>query len=264
MRTPAAPPAAVLVALLAWRVTAAADLPEIQARGALRVLVSAHEEPEAFSFLPDGPPGFDRELLEGFARLQHLRLEVVQVERFADTIPALKAGGGDLITGIIATEARRQEIEFSAEVLPARFVTVSRAPRAAPASLEQLKGETVGVVPGNAWARVVEGLRMPRSKTVTFSDVTAMLDGLKQGRITATVMSAVDFTLSKRRDPALRAGVAVGPAASGAWGVRKADSRLREALDAHLSAVRRSGSWSQLVVKYYGQDALDVLGRRRE
>jgi len=46
--------------------------------------VSADESPEAFSFDPGGPPGFDRELLEGFARLQRVTLEPIAVKRFAD------------------------------------------------------------------------------------------------------------------------------------------------------------------------------------
>jgi hypothetical protein len=45
----------------------AADLSEIKAAGGWRVLVSADEVPEMFSFA-DGPaPGFEREILEGFA-----------------------------------------------------------------------------------------------------------------------------------------------------------------------------------------------------
>jgi membrane-bound lytic murein transglycosylase MltF len=76
-------------------------------------------------------------------------------------------------------------------------------------------------------------------------------------------MSVVDFTMAKKRDPALRAGTFIGPRGSGAWGLRSSDAELKRALDDYLTAARRSGSWSQLVIRYYGQDALDVLGRDR-
>jgi membrane-bound lytic murein transglycosylase MltF len=145
----------------------------------LRALFSADESPEAFSLKDDGPPGFDRELLEGFARLHDLRLQAVPVKRFAEMIPRLKAGEGDVITGIIDTEA------------------------------------------------------------------------------------VVDLTMAKKHDPALRAGAFVGAPASGAWGLRPSDTELKRALDDHLAASRRSGAWSRLVIRYYGQDALDVLGRER-
>jgi ABC-type amino acid transport substrate-binding protein len=253
----------VVALALSCRFAAGADLPEIEKRGTLRVLVSADEAPEAFSFDASGPPGFDRELLEGFARLHRVRLDPVVVKRFADIIPRLKAGDGDLISGIIATEARRREIDFTDEVLPARLVIVTRDPRPPLTSVEALPAETVGVIPGNAWAKAVAEAGVPPAKTVSFADVPSLLQGLGGGSVTATVMSVVDFTMAKRRDPALRAGAFVGAPGSGAWGVRPSDTALRAALDAYLSGARRSGSWNRLVIRYYGQDALDVLGRAR-
>jgi ABC-type amino acid transport substrate-binding protein len=254
---------ALVAAVLPVPPAAATDLAEARVRGTLRALVSADESPEAYSFKADGPPGFDRELLEGFARLHGLRLEAVPVKRFADMIPRLKAGDGDVIAGIIDTEARRREIAFTAEVLPARLVAVCREPRPAPSSVAALAEETVGVIPGNAWAKAVAEAGVPPARTVSFADVPALLKGLREGGITATVMSVVDFTMAKKRDPALRAGTLVGSRGSGAWGLRSSDTELKRALDDYLTAARRSGSWSQLVIRYYGQDALDVLGRDR-
>ena len=255
---------AVVAAGIARGAAASPDLPEIRAKGVLKVLVSADESPEAFSFKAEGPPGFDRELLEGFARLHDLKLEAVPVKRFADIIPRLKAGDGDVISGIIATEARRREIAFTEEVLPARLVAVTRDPRPAVAAVEGLAAETVGVIPGNAWAKAVADAGVPPAKTVPFADVPALLRGLREGTITATVMSVVDYTMAKKRDAALRAGAFVGSPGSGAWGLRQSDDALRRALDEYLAAARRSGSWNRLVIRYYGQDALDVLGRARE
>ncbi len=104
---------------------------------------------------------------------------------------------------------------------------------------------------------------MPSAKTVSFADVPSLLKGLRDAAITATVMSVVDFTMAKKRDESLRAGAFVGSRGSGAWGLRSSDPELKRALDDYLTAARRSGSWSRLVIRYYGQDALDVLGRDR-
>ena len=41
------------------------DLKEIKQSGLLRAVVAAHEQPAAFSATADGPPGLERELLEG-------------------------------------------------------------------------------------------------------------------------------------------------------------------------------------------------------
>jgi hypothetical protein len=48
-----------------------------------------------------------------------------------------------------------------------------------------------------------------------------------------------------------------------AWAVRKQDGVLREELDAYLGNVRRGPSWSRLIIKYFGDQALSVLGRTR-
>jgi len=149
-------------------------------------------------------------------------------------------------------------------VLPARLVAVTRAPRPALASVAALRAETVGIIPGNAWAQAVGDAGVPPERTVSFEDQPALLQGLADGKATATVMSVVDYTTAKRRDPALRAGAPVGQPGSGAWAVRRGDTALRQALDDYLAAARRSGSWSRLVIRYYGEDALEILGRAPE
>jgi len=58
----------------------ATDLPQIRERGSPRVLVSADEHPDWFSFEGGSNPGFEREILEGFARLQRVRLEATPVQ----------------------------------------------------------------------------------------------------------------------------------------------------------------------------------------
>jgi membrane-bound lytic murein transglycosylase MltF len=55
----------------------------------------------------------------------------------------------------------------------------------------------------------------------------------------------------------------VGAPGTVAWAVRKEDAALRVALDDYLANVRRSPSWSRLVVQYFGDQALTVLGRAR-
>lgn len=54
----------------------------------------------------------------------------------------------------------------------------------------------------------------------------------------------------------------VGEPGTVSWAVRKEDEALRAALDAHLGNLRKT-SWSRLVVKYFGDQALQVLGRSR-
>jgi membrane-bound lytic murein transglycosylase MltF len=69
------------------------DLPEIRARGALRVLVVGDEAEPPIQ--RDGTPAaLDRDLAEDFARRQGLKLEIVWIERRHDVIGELLGGRG--------------------------------------------------------------------------------------------------------------------------------------------------------------------------
>ncbi len=239
----------------------AGDLPEIKAKGVLKVIAQKDEAPEMFSFQGGDDPGFEREMIEGFARLHGVKLEAAAVRTSDERIPTLNRGEGDVIIGIVDTEARRKLIDYTTEVIPARHLVLTRKPKLLK-TVEEFLREKVGVVKGTSWAAAAAEAGVPASKTEFFPDHDLLLAALKEGRITATVMTVSDFTLAARRDADLVAGPFVGPAASAGWGLRKSDAQLKAALNEYLENLRRGPSWSRLVVKYFGEQALAVLGRR--
>src|SRR5262245_46339532 len=84
---------AALACLVLSGAAQALDLKEIEARGTLRVLVSADELPEMFALAPGASaPGFEREIIEGFARTHRCKPEVVTVPTFDQIIPMLLKG----------------------------------------------------------------------------------------------------------------------------------------------------------------------------
>ncbi|HET7293963.1 MAG TPA: transporter substrate-binding domain-containing protein [Vicinamibacteria bacterium] len=238
-----------------------ADLPELKARGVLKVIAQRDEAPEMFAFTAGAAPGFEREMVEGFARLHGLKVEAVAVKTSDDRIPTLSRGDGDVIIGIVETEARRKLVDFTSEVIPARHLVVCRKPKSIK-TVEEFQAEKVGVVKGTSWAAAALDAGVPAARTEFFPDRDVLLAALKDGKITATVMTVSDFTLAAKRDADLVGGVFVGPAASAGWAVRKEDRQLRAALNEYLDNFRKGPSWSRLVVKYFGEQALSVLGRK--
>jgi cystine transport system substrate-binding protein len=239
----------------------AADLPAIKASGTLRVLVPGDEIPEMFAFKRGPVLGFEREILEGFAALNRIKLDVTPVDRFEDILPSLRKGSGDVVTGINDTPARREIVDFTVEVLPSRHVVVTRKPHPVVDTLFQFRNEKVGVVKGTTWA---DSAAAAGAHPETFAEEKELLVALKSDRITATVLSALEFLLAQRHDPELQAGVVLGSPGSAAWAVRKEDQQLKAALDDYLTNQRRTGSWSRLIVKYFGSDSLNVLGKQRD
>lgn len=244
---------------------ARADLPEVQKRGALRVLVMLDtRRPEFFSLKPGSPPGFDQEVLEGFARLHHLKLEVVPVPSWDALVPALLDGKGDLIAGRFTdTETRRKLIDFTTEVFPTRNVTMTRRPHLPVKTLEELRREKVGTIKGTSMAEAIQEAGVPAANVDDAIPAGAYAEALRSGRITAAVWGVESAVATSREDPAIELGLFLGPPRSLAYGVRRGDTALKQALDEYIRNLRKTPTWNRLVVKYFGEAAPEILKKAR-
>lgn len=253
----------VLLASSAAALSTASDLPEIKSRGALRVLVNPDvRRPEFFSVRPGTRPGFDQEVLQGFASLHRLRLEPVVVDGWDALVPALQASKGDVIAGrFTATDTRRKLIAFSSEVFPYRLVVITRTPAPVVRTIAQLRKLRVGSSKGTIMAEMLE------AAGVTDRDdgipTGGYVEALKTGRVTASVWGVESAIASQREDPALQLGMFLGPPGSLAYGVRKEDTALLAALNSYIEDLRRTQTWSRLVVKYFGERAPEILKKAR-
>jgi membrane-bound lytic murein transglycosylase F len=255
--------AALAVLILAALPAAAGDLGEIKAGGGLRVLAVVLNQEDVFMSAQPGL-GFDRELLEGFCALHRLRLELVPLSSWGALIPALRQGKGDVIAGRFnVTAARREQIEFTTEVFPSRHVVMTRKPHGVVASLEELRTEKVGTVKGTSMAEVVAAAGVPAANVDDGIATGTLPEALRSGRVTAVVLGVENAMEAQRKDADILLGTFVGPPSSLAFGVRKQDHALLAALNDYISNVRRSPTWSRLVVKYFGDSAVEVLRKAR-
>jgi ABC-type amino acid transport substrate-binding protein len=242
----------------------AADLPEIKRRGTLRVLAVVDEkEPEFFS-LKAAMPGFDREILEGFAHTQGLRLDVVVVPNWQALMPWLASDKGDLIAGRVSdTPSRRGQADFTREVFPTRIVAVNRKPRPPVTSVADLATQRVGTIMGTSMVDAVKAAGLPVQKLVPLFAGT-LSESLREGKVEVAVWALEGALLAQRRDRDLQLGPFLGPAESLAYGVHKDAPLLLRALNDHIATVRRTGTWNRLVVKYFGDAAPAILSRVKD
>jgi ABC-type amino acid transport substrate-binding protein len=253
----------VLAALLPGALAGAGDLPEVKARGALRVIIAPDESPDTFAANAGPRPGFEREIMQRFAVLQGVKLEVVRAESYADRIPTLLRGDGDVIAAIFDTPDRREKVAFTTEVIPTHNVAVTVPPQAPIKTLEALRAARVGVIRGAKPAEAAAEAGVKPRDLVAFEKMDDLLRALKAGEVGAAVLPISELALASKRVAGLEAGMTVGPAGTVAWAVRKEDAALKAALDEFLVNTRKSPSWSRLVVEYFGDQALAVLGRAR-
>jgi ABC-type amino acid transport substrate-binding protein len=241
----------------------ASDLAEVKARGTLRVLaVDMKERDEFFQFT--GAPGFDRELLEGFARLEGLRLEPVAVDGWHDLVPALVADRGDVIAGrFTVTDERKRKIAFTHETFPTRTVVLTRKPTPPVASLAELRALRVGTIRGSSMAEAVARAGVPPANVDDGVLPGGLPEALAAGRVKAVLLGIESAITAQRDDPAIELGLFVGPPGSLAFGVRLPDAALRAALDSYIDNLRRTATWNRLAVKYFGDEAPAILRKAR-
>lgn len=254
-----------LIVISTAAAASAADMPEIAKRGVLRVLaVVIDDEPQFFSLKPRTPPGFDHEVLDGFTRLQRIRLELVRIPSYDALIPALQKGKGDLIAGgFTATDSRKKLIAFSEEVFPTRNVVYSRKPESVIKSVDELKAAKVGTYKGTSMAEALLAAGVPATALDDSIELGGFAAALKAGRITAAVDGVEAALIARIADPELQIGMFLGAPESLAYGVRKEDAKLLGALNDYIGNLRKTQTWSRLVVKYFGESAPEILRRAR-
>ena len=239
------------------------DLPEIREKGTLRILVVPCANDDEF-FSLGSRPGLDHELVDAFCSLQKLKAEVVPVSTWDGLVPALRAGKGDVIAGSFSnTEARRKLIDFTSEVFPTRNVVVTLKPHKAIRDLEELKGERVGIVRGTSMGEALAEAGIPHSAIDDTSPAGGLLQALKQGKVSAGVMGVEQAISAQRTEPSLDLGPFIGIPGSLAWGVRKDSPLLLRALNDYVDNVRKTQTWSRLVIKYFGERAPEILKKAR-
>src|SRR4051812_29755896 len=254
----------LLTAVLLAAGLAGGDLPEIRQRGVLRVLV-VEGSPEFYAVRSGAAEGLDRELLDGFARLQRLEIVTVEIPSWEELVPALIADRGDLVAGGVTATANRQKlIDFTVEVFPTRHVVLTRKPHRVVHSVEELRTERVGTIKGTSMADIVASMGVPAANVDDSFPSGGLPAALRENRFTACVDGLEEALVVQRTDPDLQIGAFVGPRQSLAFGLRKGSPELRRALDEYLGNVRKTPTWSRLVVKYFGATALDILKKAAE
>ena len=257
-------PATLGAALVMFAASASADINDIRKRGQLRVLVT-EGTPQFFAWKAGARPGLEREVLQGFCRLQRVDMAIVPVPSRATLLQALLKGEGDVAAGALsATGAVDDGLLFSSEVLPTRHVVVTRKPSHSVLTLDELRAQTkVGTSRGTALAEAVSGAGVPAAQVDDSLAPDGLLAALKAGKVSSCVVGVEQALPAHREDPDLLLGMYLGGKVSLAFALRKDDVQLRGALNEYIGNMRRSAAWNRLVLSYFGDAAADILKAAR-
>ncbi|WP_299594853.1 transporter substrate-binding domain-containing protein [uncultured Microbulbifer sp.] len=223
------------------------DLDAIAARGTLRLLAPLGLEEES---LPrDGlPTGEWRALAEKFALDRGLEPQWVYVDDFAQLVPALIEGHGDLIAvNFSRTPERAMQVAFTRPLEYVQEQLITRAD--APASKPTLD---VALRKGSAFATTLKQQSTEsRALIAKFLEgpVTQdeLLEGVASGEFDATVIDSNLADVLLTDYPALQAENLRDSRRAIAWAVRRNSAKLEQALneyftEEHLIAAQRRAS----------------------
>ncbi|HKK71989.1 MAG TPA: transporter substrate-binding domain-containing protein [Candidatus Krumholzibacteria bacterium] len=213
------------------------DLTGIEARGTLRVLVEVDDD----QYLPrrGDPLVREREIAREFARRRGLEVEFVSLDRFADLVPALLEGRGDVLAAnLTVTDARSERVAFTQPIDRSHETVVAAADSPVPSTIDDMDG-TIGVRRGTSFLETAELLAAEHDAV----DVRVFEGSIgNEDVLDSLVAGVVDYTIqdSNRLDVLLgyREGIRRGPVITSArplaWAVRPDNPALLQALDAFL------------------------------
>jgi lysine/arginine/ornithine transport system substrate-binding protein len=185
----------------------------------------------------------------------------------ATHVQALEAGKFDVGIPMTTNPAHRDRLAFTDELYPLSHYLVAPVGTRLLPFARSLKGKRIGVLAGTRREAFAQARWAPAGVTVrSFVSNSQLIDSLVAGEIDATLQDSVEidqallsqprgerfaFAGPAVRDPLLGSGVAMA--------VRKADTALRDDLNAAFDRIVRNGQYFEIVQRYAPQLSPDFL-----
>ncbi len=238
------------------------DLAALEKHGKLRILVMPMDE----RWLPRTGKSFrdEKEMAQKLADKLGLEAVYIHVEKFADLIPELNQGRGDIIAAnLTITSTRKEKIEFTVPVAQSVEHIVSRRDDKKISNLKNLNGRTIAIKEESSYQQTLEKLKQKqpdiRIKTLPGNlSMDQVIEQLVSKQIDLTVMdrNKLDIMAGYRND--FKIGLPLTGERAIAWGIRKNNPKLLKAVNLFLTQ-------QQLTKRYKSEftDDLDAIKKRK-
>jgi ABC-type amino acid transport substrate-binding protein len=257
---------ATLIAIVVFSLVTAAQAQDRD----LQIRVSARVSGKFVSPAGSEPPGFDVDLLRRFAAWYRVRTgrEARLEFSYASTVPALldavQQGTADLgLGGVTETAERALVVDFSLATLPVRSVLVAK-PGVLDAARwrQQLPGLRLGATVGSTNADEVDriaasigGVRVDNSFTTNEAVFAALAANPRT--LDAALVDLPQFWTTGKQNGLVLVD-SVGEPQDMAFVLRKG-APLKAQLDQFLDTFTHSSDYFNLIRRYFGQDAEQMV-----
>ena len=167
------------------------DLPELQTRGALRVI----GRPDLIAFMPRNaePVTQDSEIARGLAEALKLKLETVKAKNYAEMMEKLLGGEGDIVAASLTiTPEREERAAFSVPYLYVDEYLITASRDSLPETHADLAGMDIHVRQSSSFYQTLVDIQqqVPSLHIHAVPEtlhVEALMEGVAQGKYAATV-----------------------------------------------------------------------------
>lgn len=231
-------------------------LARVQSSGTL--VVVTRNGPTTYYEGPDGPTGFEHDLVEAFAKYLGVKVKWVFPNNWADVLPMVEYGRVDMAAaGITETPSRAQTVRFgpSYETITQQVIYLAGEPR--PHGVKDLIGKQLVVLADSSFSQRLQALRKqyPKLAWTTEEDASAeeLLYRVAKGEIDYTIDDSNDFLLNRRFYPELAVAFNLGKPQKIAWAMPKnGDNSLYDAAKRFFAKIEKNGTLHRITERYYG------------
>lgn len=253
--------AALMILTMLTGFAQAADLPQIEQRGVLKVVTEDDYAP--FNFMTNGKPdGFHKAVLDELkAYTDKFKVEQ-SILPWTGLLAAVSSGQYDVaITGALLTDDRLKVFNFAAPVASAQDFYVKRTGDDSINSVADLSGKTLGIQAGSALlARLPELEVMLKEsggklgKVVQYQSYPEAYADLANGRLDYVINAVISVNdLVKKHPNVFAKGQVVSGKGFVAWPVPKDSPELLEFLNGFVKHLKETGKLRELQIKWFGQ-----------
>ena len=230
-------------------------LRSIIAAGELVVLTRA--SPTTYYETPEGPAGFEHDLVKRFAESLGVNPRFMVVEKSSDIMPRFLKGEADMAAaGITVTESRARLVQFGPPYQEIRQQVIYRLGTTRPVNVQELIGRQIEVQSGTSYVERLYRFQReyPELKWAEVDGETEeLLQTVWQGLLEFTIADSNIVAVSQQYFPDLQVAFSFPNPESLAWVFpRSQDQSLHDAAVKFLAQSRASGELAQLIDRYYG------------
>ena len=238
-------------------------LEEIVKSGYIRVLTRNNDT--SFFIYRGHRMGFDYELGKRLAQKLGIRVDMIITSGWADMVPELLKGEGDVIAAeMTVTEERKKQVLFAEPWGKTHEVVVWKDGTTPIKTLDDLDGKEVHVRQASSYFETLtalnEKLEATGKKQVSIKPVPdemeteAVLQAVSHGEMLYTVADSLLADIHAATFPDLRIGPALNEDRDVAWAVRPGDTKLQKVIDELLKELKRKPDFNIMKKKYFEAD----------